>query len=397
VKNNKIKYLVINQLIIWHYRLQNDLLSLLKVIFFNNKNLLNAKRILVFRTGSLGDSVCALPAINTIRNNFPEAQIDILTNAGTENLVSLSAIIDKSMLNEIIDYLKIDKKDIFKILKKNKYDLFIQLPQYEATWFRQIRDIFVAKALGVKYAFGWQVASTRFLAKQQVKFIEFENERHRLLGILERNGLRSFGMIYPLGIEDEVKNRIAKEVRKIEDVILSEVEGESSEVKKIISLEDLDNNIGMVVGAKRPQNRWPIEYFKEVAKYLLENKKNILLFGGPEDFELSRQIEGDKVYNYCGKLTVFETAEMMKYCKLVISNDTGPMHLAYAVGTPLIAIFSSRDYASKWYPPNENFIFRENKRLCTKCLDICIDKNACLYSIKPAQIINAIELHKFNI
>jgi len=326
----------------------------------------------------LGDSVCALPAIYSIRKNFLDAEIDILTNAGAENLVSLGALIDRTIVNEFINYFGMPKKDLFKKLKEKKYDLFIQLPQYDAGLIRQIRDIFIAKALRVKYAFGWQVASTWFLAKQQAKYIKFENERDR---ILEKNGLKSYGLVYPLGFTDDIRSNVES---FIEDKRLKETS---------LPVRQEDKNVGMVVGAKRPQNRWPIEYFKEVAEYLLDKKYNILLFGGPEDYELAEQIKGERVFNFCGKLSPLETAEMMKYCNLVISNDTGPMHLAYAVGTPLIAIFSSRDYAGKWFPPNEKFVFRIPDRLCTECLYKCAFNNECLYLIKPAQIINTMHMY----
>jgi heptosyltransferase-2 len=212
--------------------------------------------------------------------------------------------------------------------------------------------------------------STQFLAKYQAKFIKFENERDRLIGILERNGLRSYGLVFPLGFNDDIK-------KKVESFI---------EDKR---LKEKDKNVGMVVGAKRPQNRWPIEYFKEVAEYLLDKKYNILLFGGPEDYELAEQIKDERVFNFCGKLSPLETAEMMKYCKLVISNDTGPMHLAYAVGKPLIAIFSSRDYAGKWFPPvnEKNIIFRNNYVYCAKCFSKEVNGNKCLREIIPKKII----------
>ena len=344
------------------------------------KKNINAKKILIFRTGSLGDSVCALPAIYSIRKNYPDAQIDILTNAGAENLVSLGAIIDRKFVNEIINYFGMPKKDLFKKLKEKNYDLFIQLPQYDAGMIRQLRDIFIAKGLGVKFVFGWQIGSTQFLAKYQAKFIKFENERDRLLGILEKNGSKSFGLHFPLGFTPGIENKIA-EVMKLRNVILSGDEGGIS--------ENMQHNIGLVVGAKRPQNRWPIEYFKEVAEYLLDKKYNILLFGGPEDYELAEQIKGERVFNFCGKLSPLETAELMKYCKLVISNDTGPMHLAYAVGTPLIAIFSSRDYAGKWFPPanEKNIVFRNNDVYCANCFNEEVNGNKCLREIIPQKII----------
>jgi ADP-heptose:LPS heptosyltransferase len=83
----------------------------------------------------------------------------------------------------------------------------------------------------------------------------------------------------------------------------------------------------------------------------------------------------------------------MKYCKLVISNDTGPMHLAYAVGTPLIAIFSSRDYAGKWFPPEngKNIVFRNIDVYCAKCFSEEVNGNKCLREIKPGRIIEKIK------
>jgi ADP-heptose:LPS heptosyltransferase len=366
---------LIKNIILFHYALLNVILNLTRWLLFGNKKNINAKKILIFRTGSLGDSVCALPAIYSIRKNYPEAQIDILTNSGAENLVSLGAIINRTIVNEIINYFGMPKKDLFKKLKEKKYDLFIQLPQYGAAWLRQLRDIFIAKSLGVKYAFGWQMGSTQFLAKYQAKFIKFENERDRLIGILERNGLKSYGLVYPLGFTDDIR---------------SNVEGKIKDK----GIKDKVINVGMVVGAKRPQNRWPIEYFKEVAEYLLNKEYNILLFGGSEDFELAEQINGERVFNFCGKLSPLETAEMMKYCKLVISNDTGPMHLAYAVGTPLIAIFSSRDYAGKWFPPEDkkNIVFRNNDIYCASCFRNEKNNNYCLKQFTPYIILAKIKL-----
>ena len=255
-KNTSLIDTIFKAAILAHYRIQNKILAAFKIVLFGSNKHFEAERILIFRTGSLGDSVCTLPAIYSIRKNFPDAEIDILTNAGAENLVSLGALIDRSIVNKIINYFGTPRKDLFKKLREKKYDLFIQLPQYDAGFTRLIRDMFIAKALKVKYAFGWQVDSTWFLAKYQANFIKFKNERDRLLGILERNGLKSYGLVFSLGSTEENRN-------KIETLI------EDKRLKKKVK------NIGLVVGAKRPQNRWPIEYFIEVVEYLLSRDKKI--------------------------------------------------------------------------------------------------------------------------
>ncbi|QOR76698.1 MAG: glycosyltransferase family 9 protein [Thermoflavifilum sp.] len=358
-----------------HYRIQNGILWLCQHLFFRPVQKERIHRILIFRTGSLGDSICALPAIYSIRKNFPQAHIDILTNAGAENLVSLGALIDRTMVQEILNYYGMPRTALFHLLKKKQYDLFIQLPQYDAGLFRQFRDMLIARALGIRHAFGWQVASTWFLASYQARYIRFENERDRLLKILERNGLTSYGCIFPMGITDAVKLKIAQ-------------------MMKEKGLQQKEKNIGMVVGAKRAQNRWPIAYFKALAHIFLEKNYRVLLLGGPEDAALAQQIQGTDVWHLCGKLTPLETAEVMKYCQLVISNDTGPMHLSYAVGTPVVALFSSRDYPGKWYPPDDgkNVVIRNDALFCKKCVHDEVQENACMKGISIWQVINNINI-----
>ena len=88
-----------------HYNVLNGLLFLLKQLFFPKVQIgveSTIKKILIFRNGSFGDTICALPAINTIRKNFPDSDIDIMTNSGGKTLVSIENIIDGSMINEFI-------------------------------------------------------------------------------------------------------------------------------------------------------------------------------------------------------------------------------------------------------------------------------------------------------
>lgn len=355
-----------------HYRILNGLIAGMQQILFKpitDKSVI--RKVLIFRTGSLGDSICALPAIYSICKNFPHAQIDILTNAGAKDLVSMGALIDKTLVNDIIDYYGLPKNQLFQKLRASRYDLFIQLPQYDAPWWRQARDILIARAIGVKYAFGWQVACTRFLAHFQARWMRFTNERDRLLQILVQNGLQNFGYVYPLAITRSIKE-------KVHQLVFTH------------ALTHKQDNIGLVVGAKRLQNLWPIEYFKKLADEWRQRGKNILIFGGAGDRARAAQINGERIFNFCGELTPLETAEMMKYCSLIVSNDTGPMHMAYAVGTPVIAIFSGHDYPGKWYPPDDgkNIVLRSDILLCKKCSHGEAQENTCLKRIDVQEVIN---------
>jgi hypothetical protein len=91
--------------IIWYIKIQNKFLALLASVLFKKiKNPDEIKKILLFRTGSIGDSICAIPAIYSIRKNFQSAEITLLTNAGGTNLVSLYKVIDNTLFDRVIDY-----------------------------------------------------------------------------------------------------------------------------------------------------------------------------------------------------------------------------------------------------------------------------------------------------
>jgi len=361
------------KLIDWCYNFLNFLVHLFQNFFFSNKNIKDAKKILIFRIGSMGDSICALPAIYSIRKNFPQAEIELLTNQGEKNLISIEGLIDKNIFDKTINFLGENWRTVRDVVKNNNYDLFIELPVSLSSLTRLVRNMLFVKSAGIKNAFGWQIASVKIKLKIQEKYLHFLNERDRLLKILEDNNLGNFGVHFPLLITEENNKKIAK--------IINEND-----------LKDKNKNIGFVVGAKRPQNRWPVEYFNEVAEYLQKNGKYILLVGSKEDFELANNIKGKKVFNFCGKLTPIETALLLKQCRLSITNDTGPMHLSYAVGTPVIALFSSRDYPGRWYPPinEKNKVFRNFDVGCTMCFSVVCNDNICMKDMHAKTILDSL-------
>mgnify|MGYP000235851713 CR=1 FL=1 len=154
-----------------------------------------------------------------------------------------------------------------------------------------------------------------------------------------------------------------------------------------------DKYIAVVVGAKRKQNRWPIEYFQEVIEYIIENGYKVLLIGGVADVEITRNLKvNENTILFCGKLTPLESASILKLCKLTITNDTGPMHISYAVDTPVVALFSARDFQNKWYPPKDKgVVFRDNSIECRICLSEICKNNKCMKSIHPSDVIKYLE------
>lgn len=352
---------------------KNFLLNVCTTLLYKSFNSTPPQNILVFRSGFIGDAVCALPSMKAIRSNFPDAQISLLTKADEKIEAFLHQIFNPALVDKIINYKKIKSPILFRLLAKSKYDLFIELTQYDTTFWYQLRNIFIVRLLGIRTAFGWKVNNSTYFQHFQEKYYTFENERERLLNLLKKNKLQ----ISNASTDYFVSNEITVKVK---------------EVLRVQGLNNSAKNIGLVIGSKRKRNKWPIEYFKQVAEYYTAKSYNILILGAEEDsISAQKLIINKNVINFCGILSIAETAEIIKNCSCIISNDTGPMHLAYAVKTPLIALFSSRDFPNKWYPPNHTNIkvFRSDDTICSLCFTReCFD-NVCLKKIKPQSVINA--------
>ena len=139
-------------------------------------------------------------------------------------------------------------------------------------------------------------------------------------------------------------------------------------------------------------NRWPIEYFRNVALYFSKKGFNIIIIGGQEDQALAEQLLNiSNIYDFTGKLTPMQSAVMIKNCRQTLSNDTGPMHLSYAVETPVVAVFSARDYPNKWFPPKGNIVLRDNDIECSVCFTETCTDNQCMKSISVETVIESLE------
>jgi heptosyltransferase-3 len=158
-----------------------------------------------------------------------------------------------------------------------------------------------------------------------------------------------------------------------------------------------DNNrlwIGVGPGSKMPAKRWPEERFREVmAELIKEFDVWPVVFGGAEDAGL-----GDRLlsawghgYNAAGALSLRGAAAALRHCAFLLTNDTGTMHLAAAVGTRCVAIFSARHAPGAWNPYGKNHRVFQTQIECEGCLLVeCVErKNECLTRIPVGPVMNA--------
>ena len=308
----------------------------------------------------MGDTITALPAFTAIKKNFPGTRIDLLTNKTEPGKAFINEILPKDFFSEYFYYEKFVDANIIKLLRENEYDLYIELPTYRTSLYFEVRSILVAKRINAISGIGWHISSDRYFGDIQERLFKFDPNRIRLLEILK---------MYNLNIRDTgwlLENNSA---------ILPEYN-----VSEILNKMPVKQGvIALVTGAGLALKKWPLQNFDSVARHFSADNYLILLIGSKEDYSECESIEkgNENIINLCGKLTVLENAVIFKKCKVVISNDTGPMHLAYAVSAPVVALFNTNDYEGKWAPPEvrQNIIIRS--------------KNKAMNMISVEEVINA--------
>jgi len=154
--------------------------------------------------------------------------------------------------------------------------------------------------------------------------------------------------------------------------------------------------IGFMTGAEYgPAKQWPIEYYAQLAEQLAGAGYQVWLFGSQKDSEAAEQIAqqgGEAVCNLCGRTELVDAIDLIAACRAVVSNDSGLMHVAAAVGTPLVAIYGSStpDYTP---PLTDKAEILYQGLDCSPCFKrVCpLGHTNCLQQIEPASVMSALE------
>ncbi len=374
--------------------ISNRLLGLLKIVFFpQTRNTIHELRqhaghILILRTGNIGDTACALPALAAVRENFPKAHLCLLTSPGPKGLPEARAVLDGlGLVDEIITFYKEDlarpefRRSLLADLRRRQFDLFILLPQERTTLKRLLRDLLFARLVGVKGALGFELAHhfPGFDLRRLKTYVPDKNEVERLLHLLARsgiNGSRPFTLNLPAACQQRAEE------------LLRPYNSSGRPV------------IGFQVFAKAQANQWPLENFAALGERLQNAYRPLfILFGGPGDRErlqdLAARFPGDKLIA-AGQATVLETAALLARCHVLVTLDTGPMHLAALVGTPIVALFSARQFPKMWEPCMNTAVVIRKSVPCELCFEENCSHIECMQAITVEEVFQASESQMFS-
>ena len=285
------------------------------------------EKVLVRATNWVGDMVMCMPAIASIRKNYPDAHICALVRPPLHELLEGSPAVD-----EIIPY---DRKNryagpagvarVARELRKKKFDRAILLQNA----FEAALVAFLAK---IPRRMGYTTDGRGLLLTQGVKVSEETRGRHQVyyyLDLLTALGLKTGSPAPRLHVRKD-------ELKKAEALLRENGVKRGSLVVGI--------NPGAQYGVAK---RWHPERFGAVADRLArEYGARIVIFGGPGEVSVAGAVEASMkagAVNLAGRTGLRELMALIKTCRLFITNDTGPMHVSAALGTPTLAVFGSTD------------------------------------------------------
>ncbi|MDD4910321.1 MAG: glycosyltransferase family 9 protein [Candidatus Omnitrophica bacterium] len=290
-------------------------------------------RILIIRTDRFGEFILNLPVIRALRQRYPSSYISVMVSPVVKELIALSRDIDDIMLY--------DERSMGGLLSGLRLSGQIRKERFDAAIILNPRKIFnIAVFLaGIPVRVGYD-RKWGFLLTHKIKDRKHLGEKHEVEYNLD--------LLAAIGIEPSDKSPRIDTDKNDEEYIKSLLADSG--------ISDRDMLIALHPWTSDPVKQWPVENFAYLAGVLPDILRcRVLVIGGKEEAEATEifcQGPGQPV-NLAGKLSLRQLAALLKTCKLLISNDSGPVHMAAAVGTPVVAVFRNDiqgKSARRWGP-----------------------------------------------
>lgn len=302
-------------------------------------------KFLVIRFSSIGDIVLTTPVIRCLKQQVAEARVHYLTKIGFKEIIENNPYVDKLHL------LRDDFDEMTDELKQEQFDYVIDLHH-------NLRTLKVKKALKKVPSY-----SVNKLNIRKWIFTAFKINLMPRLHIVDRY----FETVAPFGVKNDGRGL---------DYFIPE--------KDIVPDTDIPaaqslGYVGIVIGAAHNTKKLPVHKLKELCTKI---DHPIILLGGSEDRATGNEIasiDPIKIYNSCGKFTLSESADLVRRAKVIITHDTGLMHIAAAFKKPIISVwgntvpsFGMTPYFGSAMVKNE--LFEINGLYCRPCSKIGYSK-----------------------
>jgi heptosyltransferase I len=279
----------------------------------------NPSKLLVIDFGQLGDVVLSLPALRAIRERFPKTRITVAVGKSSGELIKLSGYADETLMVDRValrdGFTPLSIVRIFRLvqdIRKDRFDFVIDLHSLSET-----------NLLG-------------FLS----------GARNRLYSRRPGRSLDFLSNVQPRPPVEDAKRKRAIDRNRVPR--LPTRSADDRYIEQTLRKFKADSGsplVGLFPGAGHASRRWPLERFAELAEFLIRNDHvRVIVFAGPEEDSLVSSIRTmfPATTVLLNRLSISQLASAQARLAAFVSNDTGPMHIASAVGTPVVLLLDKR-------------------------------------------------------
>jgi len=345
-------------------------------------------RILVYRIGNLGDTVVALPAIEAVRRRFPQARMTLLTERHPNSrFVVASDVLPPGLFDDCVTYHssdgRTDPRNLLALLPRLwrlRFDLLVYLaPRRRSRW-SVGRDLLFFKLAGIRRMIGYQGRVALGPRHPGEPLRALAHEADYLLDLVAQGGI-------PVPPPSE---------RAI-DLGLGSAElswARNYLCSRRVPLEGFPMAISP--GSKAESKRWPEAHFAQIGARLIRVYDIFpIVFGGPEDAGLGDRLIAawGRGVNTAGQLSIRQSAAALSFCRLFVGTDSGPTHLAAAVGVPCVGIYAAIDFPGRWHPYGRRHVVIRHNLECAGCMLVrCTAREMrCIKSVTVEEVMDACE------
>lgn len=324
----------------------------------------SVKNILIVRTDRIGDVVLTLPLAGIIKKHYPDCRVTFLVKDYTKEILFNHPYVDKVIIlsenNDDVDFFE----NIKKISSENFDSCIVVNPTFKISLILFLSGI--KKRIGTGYRwysflFNKKVFEHRKYAEKHE--LEFNVNLLKEIGINENVNKKNTG--YNLIVNSEAEKFVI-ELFKKENILLT---------KPIIIIHP---------GSGGSSIDLPLNRFISLMKMIAEDDFQIIVTGNKKEFNICEKlVVSDNVKNYAGKLTISQLVALIDKSELFISNSTGPIHIAAALGKFTVGFYPKILSCSKerWAPFTERKIIYVPEIDCGNCTRAQCERLNCMDSI----------------
>jgi ADP-heptose:LPS heptosyltransferase len=330
--------------------------------------------LLVIQLAGLGDMIMATSAIEALRRLYPQAKICLLTNPRSVDIIRGSSYINEIFVLEGL-------RNIFIIIKRLRdyhFDMLINLCRLYS-FKGAIKMFLLFWAIGGKYWVGRDTAGRGFFYHLKVpeKLSDKKHEVEYKVDIIGALG----GEVKDINLKVEYD------------------EGDENFVNAFLNREGITKDdilVGINCSTFRPSRNWGLESYAKLADYIVKRLRvKIIFLGIAKDKNLLLKIKKmmkQKPLDFVGAFSVRQLTIFLKRCRLLISPDSGMIHIASALEVPMVVLFGPGEYEryKPWGNEEKTIIIRKEVE-CSPCFKKICHNKKCMKLITPEEVFGAVE------